>query len=308
MTALERQHDGTGFRRLGDVLVEMGLLAEGTLQAVVRRRMEELVGELLAWKSGFFRFEPAAPGGDADVEVDLGDFVLPGGVPPQELLMRAVAALDHARPLPPPAAADAAAPAAVRGPRGRSPSPPRPGPTPRTTSARPSCRCCASPRSSWPAPSSSRWRATPPSGVGEFGVRLPGGRSGAEAVRQTVLSLREPSILRAAVERRRTYAGPLEPTRVNLALAERLGGGAGARGGGGAPRGGGRGALRPLRRQRAVGTAARPARDARVLGGAGRAHHREDARRAREGRGRPARLTPAPRARLAVANPAGPGI
>jgi len=57
-----------------------------------------------------------------------------------------------------------------------------------------------------------------------FGVQLPGGRSGAEAVRQTVLSLREPSVLRAAVERGRTYTGPLEPTRVNLALAERLGG------------------------------------------------------------------------------------
>jgi hypothetical protein len=63
------------------------------------------------------------------------------------------------------------------------------------------------------------------SGVGEFGVRLPGGRSGAEAVRQTVLPLREPSILRAAVTRRRSYTGPLEPTRVNLALVERLGGG-----------------------------------------------------------------------------------
>jgi len=45
-------------------------------------------------------------------------------------------------------------------------------------------------------------------GVGEFGLILPGGRSGAEAVRQTVLSLREPSVLRSAVERGRTYAGP----------------------------------------------------------------------------------------------------
>ena len=62
-------------------------------------------------------------------------------------------------------------------------------------------------------------------GMGEFGVRLHDGRSGAEAVRQTLLSLREPSILRAAVERRRSYTGPLEPTRVNLALVERLGGG-----------------------------------------------------------------------------------
>jgi hypothetical protein len=62
------------------------------------------------------------------------------------------------------------------------------------------------------------------SGVGEFGVYLPGGRSGAEAVRQTLLPLREPSILRSAVERRRTYVGPLEPTRVNLALV-RIGAG-----------------------------------------------------------------------------------
>ena len=44
-------------------------------------------------------------------------------------------------------------------------------------------------------------------GVGEFGVVLPGGRSGAEAVRQTVLTLREPSILRTAAEE-----GPPETT------------------------------------------------------------------------------------------------
>ena len=38
------------------------------------------------------------------------------------------------------------------------------------------------------------------------------------------LPLREPSILKAAFERRQSYAGPLEPTRVNLDLVERLGG------------------------------------------------------------------------------------
>jgi hypothetical protein len=225
MTALERQYDGTGFRRLGEVLVEMGLLAEGTLQSVVRRRMEELVGELLAWKSGFFRFEPTGAGRDADVEVDLGDFVLPGGVPPQELLMRAVAALDHAD-------------------LSRRPPPPQTQP-PLPPSAVPEAGLLPSPTGSYAADyvgeavlsllrfaSQLLARAVVFSvdgeaaqGVGEFGVRLPGGRSGAEAVRQTVLPLREPSILRAAVERRRSYTGPLEPTRVNLALVERLGGG-----------------------------------------------------------------------------------
>ena len=220
MTALERQHDGTGFRRLGDVLVEMGLLAEGTLQAVVRRRMEELVGELLAWKSGFFRFEPSS---GAAVEVDLGDFVLPAGIPPNELLMRAVTALDHAdlSRLPPPNDTIPPLP----------PTAPEPATVPSPTGSYAADYTGEAVLSLLRFASQLLARAVVFSvdgeeahGIGEFGVRLPGGRSGAEAVRQTVLSLREPSVLRAAVERSRTYAGPLEPTRVNLALAERLGG------------------------------------------------------------------------------------
>jgi hypothetical protein len=223
MRALERQHDGTGFRRLGDVLVEMGLLAEGTLQAVVRRRMEELVGELLAWRTGFFRFEPAGAGGDAEIEVDLGDFVIPGGVPPQELLMRAVAALDNAdlSRLPPPQTQPALPSAG-----------PEAGPLPSATGSYAADYVGEAVLSLLRFASQLLARAVVFSvagedaqGMGEFGVRLPGGRSGAEAVRQTLLSLREPSILRAAVERRRSYTGPLEPTRVNLALVERLGGG-----------------------------------------------------------------------------------
>jgi hypothetical protein len=224
LKALERQHDGTNFRRLGDVLVEMGLLAEGTLRAVVRRHMERLVGELLTWTTGFFRFEPLPKGGATAVEVDLGDFVLPAGVPPQELLMRAVAALDRGdATLPPWRAAAGAAP---------PPPPPAEGAPP------------ASPTGSYAADytgeavlSLLRFASQILSravvfavegeearGVGEFGVRLDG-RSGASVVRETVLPLREPSILRVAVERRRTYAGPLEPTRTNLQLVERLGGG-----------------------------------------------------------------------------------
>ncbi|HKZ30903.1 MAG TPA: DUF4388 domain-containing protein [Vicinamibacteria bacterium] len=220
VAALERQHDGTGYRRLGEVLVEMGLLAEGTLQMVVRQRMQELVGELLAWRSGFFRFEPAKDGSQSDVEVDLGDFVLPAGLPPQELLMRAVTALDHgdlARLPPPP-----------------DTQPPLPG-------ASPLAAATVSPTGSYAADftgeavlsllrfaSQVLARAVvfavdgdEARGVGEFGLKAKGA---AEAIRETVLPLREPSILKIAVERRRSYEGPLEPTRVNLQLVERLGG------------------------------------------------------------------------------------
>ncbi len=219
VAALERQHDGTGYRRLGDVLVEMGLLAEGTQEMVVRQRMQELVGELLAWRTGFFRFEPVRPGAEADVEVDIGDFVLPAGLPPQELLMRAVTALDHAdlSQLPP-----------------CDTQPPLAGASPLAAAA-------ASPTGSYAADytgeavlSLLRFAAQvltravvfavddeQARAVGEFGVPA----KGVVAIREAALSLREPSILRNAVERRRSYAGPLEPTRVNLQLVERLGGG-----------------------------------------------------------------------------------
>ena len=217
MRALERQHDGTGFRRLGDVLVEMGLLAEGTLQAVVRTRMQELASELLGWRSGFFRFDPARAGSDVDVEVDMGDFVLPQGLPAEELLMLAVTALDHGdlQHVPP-----------------SDTIPPLPATAKNTTSPTGSYAADFTgeavlsllrftsqvfTRAVVFAVENEQARA-----VGEFGFPS----KAVAVIRETALSLKEPSLLKSAVERRRTYAGPLEPTRVNLLLADCLGGGA----------------------------------------------------------------------------------
>ena len=220
MAALARQHDGSGVRRLGDVLVEMGLLAGGTLHMVVRQRMQELVSELLAWHSGYFRFEPAKNGGERDVEVDLGDFVLFEGLPPQELLMRAVTALDHdgLAQLPPPS--DTQPPGAIDSP-------------PRSAAAMSPTGTYAADYTGEAVLSLLRFasqvlaravvfavEAEQARAIGEYGLK---GRS-IEAIRSAMLPLREPSILRAAFERRQSYAGPLEPTRVNLDLVERLGG------------------------------------------------------------------------------------
>jgi hypothetical protein len=219
--ALERQHDGTGYRRLGDVLVELGVLAEGTLHSVVRGRMQELVSELLGWHTGFFRFEPAHAKGDADVEVDMGDFVVEPGVPAEELLMLAVTALDHGglqQGAPPPSDT---VPPSMR--------------MQATTPAASLTGSYAADYTGEAVLSLLRFAAQVLSravvfaveseearAVGEFGV-LP---KAAATIRESSLSLREPSILKSAVERRRTYQGPLEPTRVNLQLIERLGGGA----------------------------------------------------------------------------------
>jgi hypothetical protein len=215
--ALDRQHDGTGYHRLGDVLVEMGLLAEGTLQSVVRGRMQEVVSELLGWHTGYFRFEPAHAKGDANVEVDMGDFVLEPGVPAEELLMLAVTALDHGElqhvppsdTVPPSMKAQATA-ASLTGSYAADYTGEAVLSLLRFTAQVLS-------RAVVFAIENDEARA-----VGEFGV-LP---KAVAAIRESSLSLREPSILKSAVERRRSYTGPLEPTRVNLLLVERLGGGA----------------------------------------------------------------------------------
>lgn len=216
--ALERQHDGTGYRRLGDVLVELGLLAEGTLQSVVRQRMQELVSELLAWRSGFFRFDPVRAGAEADVEVDMGDFVLDGGLQAEELLMRAVTALDHGelQHAPP---NDTLPPFTV--PKGAGPTTSITGSyaADYTGEAVLSLLRFASQvlaRAVVFAIEGERARA-----VGEFGISP----KGVAALRETTFSVREPSVLKLPVEHRRSYAGPLEPTRVNLQLVDALVGG-----------------------------------------------------------------------------------
>ena len=218
--ALERQHDGTGYRRLGDVLVELGVLAEGTLHSVVRGRMQELVSELLGWHSGFFRFEPVRASGEANVEVDMGDFVVEPGVPAEELLMLAVTALDHGGLQQPPPPSDTVPPSM------------------RMQATTPAASLTGSYAADYTGEavlSLLRFAAQVLSravvfaveneearAVGEFGVLA----KAAAAIREASFPLREPSILKSAVERRRSYAGPLEPTRVNLQLVERLGGGA----------------------------------------------------------------------------------
>jgi len=223
--ALERQHDGTGHRRLGDVLVQMGVLAEGTLNAVIRQHMQEVVARLLGWKGGFFRFDPLRTGAEGDVEVDRGDFVLPGGLDPQDLLMHAVTSLDHEQLTLPPMQATA--------------PPPLPRlPWPETTQNPSATGSYVADFTGEAVLSLLRFasqivaRAVVFSvdgelarSIGEFGSR-PGSRPGIDTGREAVLSLREPSILRVAVERHRTYVGPLEPTRVNLQLLDLVGGGA----------------------------------------------------------------------------------
>ena len=59
---------------------------EKALREVMRQQTEDVVAELVRWKTGFFQFETVAfaPGGE--IEVDVKDFVLAEGFSPQDML------------------------------------------------------------------------------------------------------------------------------------------------------------------------------------------------------------------------------
>jgi hypothetical protein len=239
--ALERQHDGTRFHPLGEILAERGVLAQGTLGAVVRQRLQEVVSELLEWDTGYFHFVPSPEGARGDVEVDLSDFVVAEGIAPMELLMHAMALLEGGQR--PASSKPMSADSPEKGSYETAPVMGQASFSGAAALLRPDRAPTLSESGSYTADFSGevvllllRFASQILSravvfavegdqvhGVGEFGLETPG-RAPAEVVGETVLSLRQPSILKVAVEGRRPHVGPLEPTHVNLKLVKRLGG------------------------------------------------------------------------------------
>lgn len=55
--ALSAQREAGGQRRLGDFLVDFGVITAKELEREVREQIETVIFELLSWREGFFRFE-----------------------------------------------------------------------------------------------------------------------------------------------------------------------------------------------------------------------------------------------------------
>lgn len=62
--------DGERRSRLGKLLVERGLIAQNVLDAEMRRLSEEIVFSAFTWKAGEFRFEDDEGSADADIWLD----------------------------------------------------------------------------------------------------------------------------------------------------------------------------------------------------------------------------------------------
>ncbi len=213
MEALERQHTAKEPTRLGNVLVAMGKSDEKALREVMRQQTEDVIAELVRWKSGFFQFAPLTFAAGGEVEVDVKDFLLTEGFSPQEMLGdTAPQGLPAAAP-PEPGEADPTVPLGALVPEAASP----------VFTAEVTLRLMR-----YAAQMLSRGvffvvRPDELRGMGQFGVQVHG-QAASEQVRETVVPLGEPSVLRDVVEKRETYRGPLEDSRWNRHLVHRLGG------------------------------------------------------------------------------------
>ena len=107
--ALDSQKRLKGARRLGQILVEMGVLSQDTLEAAIREQIESMIYSLLTWEDGFFNFDLGEVASSDKIEVVTQEFLLKAGISPEYLLMEGARVMDEKKrgaPPPPPPPSD----------------------------------------------------------------------------------------------------------------------------------------------------------------------------------------------------------
>jgi hypothetical protein len=66
---------------LGMILTGMGAVSAQTLESVVRKQIEEIIYDLLAWEEGFFNFELGEIASKDKIEIDTSSFLSPASAP-----------------------------------------------------------------------------------------------------------------------------------------------------------------------------------------------------------------------------------
>ncbi len=234
---------------IGMILTEMGAVTSQVLEGAVRKQIEEIIYDLLAWEEGFFNFELGEIAPKDKIEIDTQEFLLKHGISAEYLLMEGTRILDERRKNMP-----------------RTAAPPKPP---------------LSPPQSHPVthasyePAKEEFRArieteTPQKeittlksmfdelrfptataevtllilryasevvnrailfmvkkdeirGLGQFGIELKG-LSPDQVVRNIRIPLNNPSVFMSVIENRRSYMGELEPNESNKYLVNELGG------------------------------------------------------------------------------------
>ena len=76
MAALELQHASGEEKRLGTVLVEMGVVTHEQVEEAVRYQTGVVLTELCQWRDGYFRLEAFDIPSHGEIAVDAQDFVV----------------------------------------------------------------------------------------------------------------------------------------------------------------------------------------------------------------------------------------
>jgi hypothetical protein len=204
--ALERQHLAADGRKLGEILVETGQLAESDLAGALAEQTGLVVQELCRWREGYFRFELAPVAASGDIGVDAEELVVPGGVATERLLLEALTRS---------AESDEAAPGASALEIAASLTAPSLGGEVAAELLQQAAAVVA------------RGvllvvRGDEARGAAQIGL----GRAvdADELVHSICLPLTEPSVVADAVARRETYRGPVPPCPANDRLLQLLGG------------------------------------------------------------------------------------
>lgn len=82
---------------LGMILTDMGAVSAQILESVVRKQIEEIIYDLLAWEEGFFNFELGEIAPKDKIEIDTQEFLLKHGISAEYLLMEGTRILDEKR-------------------------------------------------------------------------------------------------------------------------------------------------------------------------------------------------------------------
>jgi len=93
--SLAKQKELKGQKRLGQILVEMGKLDDGTLEETIKSQIEAIIYSLLSWDDGFFNFELGQVEPTDKIQVSTHEFLLRSGINPEYLLMEGARVMDE---------------------------------------------------------------------------------------------------------------------------------------------------------------------------------------------------------------------
>ena len=236
---------------LGMILVEMGAVSAQTLETVVRKQIEEIIYDLLAWEEGFFNFELGDVSPKDKIEIDTQEFLLKSGISAEYLLMEGTRILDERRK-----DGKKHEPSSIQTtftPHKKPPIVPHVSLEPakeefrtriESEEPRKEIRALKSMFDELRFPTATaevtllilRYASEVVNrailfmvkkdevrGLGQFGIELKG-RSADQVVRNIRVPLSKPSLFLTVVENRRSYVGRLDPNECNTYLATELGG------------------------------------------------------------------------------------